>query len=288
MAETAAYMLAQTFQLTAQTPKTTDDRGSMVSRTVAAAYYRTLLAATAGTGTATDPAELLTAVQTALGSSKWSVQLTAAGLVQVTYTGTGTGTLILSTCPTLRSLLGFSSDVGPLAASGSSTAPYPPTHCLFALAADPDSGWVDDAARFAGARLPDGTVYGWDDGRHGFTRKASFRFLPKDWSTRATLSAVGTPAFSPSSRTLSPASGEPGQDPPWSAADTLATATTRQLGVTWGDLQAIIAGTASTFDLCYLTPECRTQGGRIALSVDRYDARRDVALEFSYAGAGSR
>lgn len=291
MTEPLGYLLAHAYQLTnSQEVATTDDRGGPTARAVAAGWYRTFLAPTSGTaGTATDPTELLTAVTAALGSSKWLVSLTAEGLVRFKYLGASTGTLDFTAATALRSLLGLtSSTVGPLATDATADAPYLPTHCVFSLVAEPDSGWVDDPGRFAGARMPDGPVYGWDDGRVSFTRRATWRLLPKDWAARTDLGAGGTPAFGVASRRRSPATGEPGQTPPWGAFDTLATAATRQCGVVWGNLQELIAGTATTFDVAYLTPEARNAGSKVAISMPYYDARRDLALELSYAGEAER
>lgn len=291
MTEPLGYLLAHAYQLaSSQEVATTDDRGGPTARAVAAGWYRTLLAPTSGTaGTATDPSELLTAVTAALGATKWLVSLTAEGRVRFTYLGASTGTLDFTAATVLRSLLGLtSSTIGPLATNATADAPYLPTHCVFGLACDPDSGWVDDAGRFAGARLPDGVVYGWDDGRVSFTRRATWRLLPKDWAARTDLGASGTPAFGLASRRRSPATGEPGQVPPWGALDTLATAAARQCGVVWGNLQDVIAGTAAAFELVYLTPEARNAGSKVAISIPSYDARRDVAFELSYAGEAER
>lgn len=288
MAESIGYMLAQTFQLSAsQTAKTTDDRGGPTARTVAAGWYRSRLCPAAGAGTETDPAEFLNAVEAALGSSKWVVQQVASGFVEVGYVGTGTGTIDWST-GNLGLLLGFSaSSIGPLSPGSAATGTYLPSHCVLAIACDPDTGWVDGPGRFAGAALPDGTVYGWHDGRATMRRSATFRLLPRDWTVRATLSAQGTPAYPVNTRWLSPSTSEPYQALPWSALDTLATAASRQCGVTWGDFEAIIAGTVTSYDVVYLAPETFTAGTRLSLSVAGYDGRRDVAFDALFYGAGA-
>lgn len=151
---------------------------------------------------------------------------------------------------------------------------------------DPDSGWIDQAQRFAASAMPDGTVYGWHDGRATMRRQATFKLLPKDSGFVTSLGSTSTPAFPVASRWLSPSTGEPGQAPPWSAHDTLVTAHTLECGMVWGTLQAVIAGTSTSFEKVYLTPEMAAQG-RIALSIPGYDARRDVSVELTYAGAGS-
>lgn len=287
MAEAIGYMLAQAFHIVdAQTASTTDDRGGPTTRTLAAAWYRTRLCPVAGTGTETDPAELLNAVAAALGSTKWTVRLVPSGFVEITYTGTGTGTISWG-AGNIGLLLGFSSGVGPLAANTSATATYLPSHCVLSIACDPDTGWVDGPGRFAGAALPNGTVYGWHDGRATMKRTAAFRLLPRDWTARTSLSAQGTPAYPVNTRWLSPSTSEPYQALPWSALDMLATAAGRQCGVTWGDFAAIFAGTVTSYDVVYLAPETFTQGTRLSLSVDKYDGRRDVTVDVLFYSAGA-
>ena len=284
--ESLGYMLAQSFRLASSQPmSTTDDRGGPTSRTLAAGWYRVLLANGMGNNHA-DPAELLAAVESALGSTKWTVALSAAGKVTFTYLGSGNGSISFSGATTLQALLGLTGNVGPLATNATATATYQPTHCVFAAAMDPDSGWVDQAARFAGASLPDGTVYGWHDGRAALRRSAAFKLLPKDAGFVTSLGSTSTPAFPAASRWLSPSTGEPAQAPPWSALDTLATAYGLECAVTWGELQEILAGGVTAYEKVYLTPEM-AGSPRVALSVPGYDARRDVAIEVSHAGAGA-
>lgn len=285
MAESLGYLFAQTYQLTAvATCTTTDDRGGPTSRNVAAGYYRTYLCPAAGVGSATDPAELLLAIETALGSTKWRVRLQSSGLVRISYLGSGTGTLTLPS--PLAALLGHTSPVV-LAANAILDGTYLPTHCVFSAACDPDSGWIDDPARFAGAALPSGVVYGWHDGRNLLRRRASFAALPKTWSFRTSLGASGTPAFPVSSRVQSPITSEPAQAAPWSALDTQATAAGVQCAITWGDLAAIVGGTITEYDVVYLAPEQFTAGARVSLWREGYDARRSWALDVLFAGAGA-
>lgn len=286
MAESLGYLLAQSFRVASSQPmSTTDDRGSAQTRTLAAGWFRVLLAAGAGNSHA-DPAELLAAVESALGATKWAVALTSAGRVRFTYLGSSTGSISFAGASTLKAILGLTGDVGPLATNASATAAYAPTHCVFAMAMDPDSGWIDQAARFAGAQMPDGTVYGWHDGRAAIRRTATFRLLPKDAAFATSTGSPATPCFPATSRWLSPSTDEPAQAPPWAALDTLATAYAVECGVTWGDLQGVIGGTVTAYEKVYLTPEM-AQAPRITLSLPNYDARRDVAVEVSFAGAGA-
>lgn len=286
MSERLGYLFAQTFHLAASsTLVTTDDRGGPTTRTLAAGWYRTFLCPAAGTGTETDPAELLLAVETALGATKWSVRMTSAGLVRVTYLGSGSGTLAIGTAD-LANLLGITSGAITLTPNASHDADYPPTHCLFAHVCEPDTGWIDAPGRFAGATLPNGVVYGWHDGRNALKRSATFAALPKTWALRTSLGASGTPAYPAEARMQVPSTGEPGQDPPWSALDTHATAAGLQCAVTWGDFEAIVAGSVTSYDLVYLALEQFTGGGRVSLWRQGYDARRSYAIEVVRAGAG--
>ena len=289
MAESLGYLLAQSFNVASTlTFTTTDSRGGPTNRTLAAGWYRVKLAASGAGGTAhTDPKELLAAFETALGGpTYWAVELTSAGKVRVVYKSTGTGTITLSGATTLRSLLGFTGDIGPLAAGASATSDYQPTHCVFAAFMDPDTGWIDQPQRYASSAMPDGTVYGWHDGRATLRRTASFKLMPKDAGFVTSLASTSTQAFPVASRWLSPSTGEPGQAPPWSAHDAIVTAHTLECGMVWGTLQEVIAGTSTSFEKVYLTPEM-AGASRIALSIPGYDARRDVSFELSYAGAGS-
>jgi hypothetical protein len=258
------------------------DRGGPTNRTLAAGWYRVLLANGAGNSHA-DPLELLNAVESALDAAKWTVALTSAGKVRFTYLGTGNGSIDFASAATLKALLGLTGNVGPIATNASATDTYSPTHCVFATVMDPDSGWTDQVARFAGAQMPDGTVYGWHDGRAQLRRAAAFRLQPKDATFAASLSSDATPVFPTASRWLSPSTSEPAQAPPWGVLDTLATAYTIECGVTWGDLQAILTGATTSYEKVYLTPEM-AQAPRVALSIPGYDARRDVAIELSRPG----
>jgi hypothetical protein len=285
VAETIGYLLAQSFNLSSsQTMATTDDRGGPTNRVLASGWYRTLLANGAGTAH-TDPAELLAAVETALGSTKWTVALNSSGKVAFTYNGIGTGEIDFASALTLRALLGLDANVGPVNAGATATATYSPTHVLMSTGGDPDSGWIDMLMRFSGAAMPDGTVYGWHDGRVQLRRSITMTLLPKDWATRTSLSAVGTPAFG--ARLQSPATGEPAQAPPWSVLDTMATAFGVECGMSFGYASSVIAGTVTDYDKVYLAPEMASGGGRVSLTVPGYDPRRNVALELLYAGAGS-
>ena len=281
MAEQLNYLLAQPIQLTTSADMAVTDSLGARTASVAAAWYRVRLARGSGTGTEDDPAELLAAVETALGAARWDVTLTAEGRVRLTYLGSGTGQIVWTSTP-LRNLLGFApGTVGPLAPKATATGAYHPTHCVFAVSAD-DEGWQAGPGQTAVEQLPDGSCYGWQDGQNTFRRRITFTLLPRDEASRVALdSALGTQALPIAARRTSAAAGEPGQDPPWSVHDTLATAVGKACG--WTDrLPEVIAGTVTTFDRVYLGPESFAATSR--LSVAGYDPRRDVGpVELSWA-----
>lgn len=284
MAETLCYMLAQPYQLPAsQTITKSDADSANVVVAITAQWYRTRLAPITGTGTAADPAELIATVDTLLGAL-WSAAMGTDGRVTITYTGTGTGDLTITA--TLRALLGYStaSPPAPLAAGKTWTATYQPTHCVFAAGAD-DEGWQAVPGRVALQDMPDGTVYGWQDGRATQRRTITLTMLPRDEVARASIGAAGTNALASTAYRLNAASGEPAQAAPWSVPQTLATAVGIECG--WTDrLPEVIAGSVTTFDLVYLSGASYT--ARSSLSIPGYDLRRSVGpLDLSWAGEGS-
>lgn len=287
MAETIAYMLAQAYELAGTHSVSVDTAGSPSTATLTVGWYRTYLAEVSGAdGTEGHPFELISQFGAAVDPtvSSWAVTFTTAGLVRITYLDSGTGTITWgANGTTLRNLLGFTGTaVGPLNQGESATATYLPTHCIFAISAEPDTGWVQSGSRFAGARMPSGRVYGWSARDPSLMRSLTLRLLPKDSATRTTYSMAGTPCYGPTSRWTSPGTSEPAQAPPWGALETLATAGGVSCGASLGVLQELIAGTVTVFDHCYLMPETVEAGEQNALSVDGYDARRDVGLQLSW------
>jgi hypothetical protein len=288
--ETISYLLAQAVTLTAQTVSVTDLAGTN-NRTVAAGTYRVYLAKSGAAGSATDPKDVLATFQAALNGARWSVSLRASGLVRITYLGTSTGSITWGSATTLRNLLGFDADISGLATNGHVEGAYLPTHCVFGGPARNDTGWKARASRVAASRLPSGRVYGWTDGLQQLTRSLDLRLLPKDWTVRATLasstSAPPTPAYGLATRLTNPASGEPGQVPPWGASETIATGAGVSCGFT-DRFEDLIAGSTTTFDHVYLTPNGLTSA-EVALSEPDWDQRRDLTgLELSFVAQESR
>ena len=284
MSEVLHYMLAQSYRLGAQAITVTDSGGTGRATPLLAGWYRTLLAPTAGAGGGhDDPREMLGALEAELGASLWRVDMTAAGLVRVTYLSTGTGTITLTN--DVRNLLGFTSNtVGPLNTNASVTATYLPTHCVFAPGAS-DDGWQQVAGRASVAAMPDGTAYGWQDGRVTQAREITLQMLPRDEAARALVSAAGTNALETTTTRLDPGASEPGQSPPWSVPMTLATCAGLECG--WTDrLPEVIAGTHTAFDEVYVLPP--SYEAKTSLSIPGYDQRRDVGpLTLSWAAQGT-
>ena len=292
--EVIDYLISQTFELTALNTTVTDDAGAGRTVTTAAGSYRTFAARTAaGTGAADDPYELLYALTQLFGAARWLFSLTAAGKVKVTSLNVAASSITWHA--TIAALLGFTSNVGPLATNASQTASKLPSHVVLFAACD-DTGWRRKPGRFSGATLPSGKVYGWGDRLQGLTRTLTLKLLPKDDDARTTLitadptSAPPTPCFGVTSRVTSPGTGEPAQALPWGVVDTLGTAGARSLGVILGTLQTAIATPAgAAFEHCYFTPETIATGGDVRLSVEGYDPRRDVGgIELSYYATEAR
>lgn len=290
--EEPCALLAQPVTLNAETWTVTDDTGTNRSVVFPAGTYRVLLGSTS-TRTSAAPGDLLAHIEAALGAS-WTVRMTTSGRVRVTYLGPMTTVGVL-TPPmggsTMMRVLGSPALPNTWDVGDAVTASYLPTHCIFAAAVDPDTGWQGLSGRFAGAKLPTGVVYGWGDRLGRRERSLSFRLHPKDAAQYSALvgagASPGTPALGPVARALNPWASEPAQTAPWGAIETIATAGAQSLGFT-DDLQRVIAGTLSTFDNVYLTPEA-IRDAKAALSVERFDPRRDVTgLVLSWAGEVSR
>jgi hypothetical protein len=282
--ESLCYLLSQPYTLTQQDLTVDDDVGSPRTVSLPAGTYRTLLASPTGTGTADDPFDLVDTLQSGLGLSSWTVQMLANGRIRITYIGAGTGEIDLTT--TARNILGStgSATIGPLATNATWTADRQPTHCVFAAAAD-DGGWQSLQGRAAVQEMPDGSVYGWQDARTRLTRRITLTMLPRDDAARTALGSLSTPAIAEATYRLDPGASAPAQAPPWSVPQTLATAVGARCGWT-DDLQAVIAGTTTTFDAVYLGAESHT--APTSLSIPGYDPRRSIGpLMLSWAATES-
>lgn len=253
------FFLAQAYQLpaTGQTAVVVDQGGTN-TRTFnsTAAWFRTYLAKSTGTGTEADPYELIARVEGILNTSGayWDLRMDDDGRVSIWYNGTGTGTITWGGSCHVGKLLGYAGNVGPLS-TGGGVVSYLPSHCIAGTAFVNDTGWTPGPGRFSGAALPTGQVYGWGDSTPVLTRRGTLTFHPKTWSVVTSYPDVATtPMFAATSRWTAPNTSEPGQAPPWSVTDSLVTGRSRSLGVAWANFQDVIDGTATTFDRCYFDP----------------------------------
>lgn len=261
-------------------------------------YARVFLADGAASGTtASSPIDLLRTLEALLnaapGSSLWLVRLDPTGAVRVTYQGTGTGTITWSGT-SLRNLLGFTAGLS-IAAGGSSLATYAPGGCVIApCAAEDDSDWQPIATGVAAGETQTGAVVALDSTYRRLARKLQLRFLPKtpaeQTSGERLTPALPTDSVANSTRYTAPASAayfEQG----YSAHEFIATAH-RTAGApcafALGDLQELIAGSATTFDVGYLSATTLRGGELFPLSVPGWFARRDCVLEINRTARVSR
>lgn len=299
--ESLDYMVAQSFGLTGPvTWPATDEHGAGRTVTLQAStgpvYYRVFLASAGAPGTEAAPADLLAVMQSALNAlgNIWVVTLTSLGLVSIQYTGTGTGAMTLPA--TLAAILGHSTSIGPLDTGDYVLGTYQPTHCVFSGYLADDTGWERVRPRTVASQLPTGEVYGISDHQPGGRRMVTLALHPKNQTVKAAWTLanpadpmLSTPVQAPDTRFLSSWTGEPGQAPPWSVVDWLNTTTGQSLGVAFGNLQDIVAGSGDvTFDVCYLSADCIRSGGTTAPSTPNWDARWDVSnVEFTLYAKGA-
>lgn len=290
MSESLDSLIAQAYELGAGYSMTVDDDvGVGRSVTMTAGFYRTFAAqGNTGTGTVLNPYELLFRLRQELDPSQWNVMMRADGHVRIVYTGLAPDGQIVWNSGSLSNLLGFLTDIGPMATGQHQDGEELPTHCVF-FAACEDGGWLRTGGRFSGSRMPSGRVYGFGDRLQGLTRRLTLRLIPKSAEVRNALIATEvdcvppSPCFGPMSRATNPGAGEPGQVPPWGAVETVATAGARSLGVMLGTFQAAVSNPGgAVFEHCYFTPDTISTGGEVKLSVEYFDPRRDLSIELSF------
>lgn len=279
-------MLAMPFQLTQSYTATLTDAShagtSIVFNPSGSVWYRTFLATTSGTGADdTVPKELLAYVQGVL-AGLWTVKLTAAGKVAITYTGSGTGTINWGTggasAQAIARELGFTGNVGPLVKDATATATNAPRHCILAWARLDDAGWSASHAHFAASVTGTGRVDALFSRYQLVRRSFGFRFLPRTPADATALGATATPYWPndvADTQWLTPSTSPTTNALQWSAHELLSTGYGVALGVTLGDLQALIAGTLSPalYDAAYLDPE--TRKGKAQHSTATFKGRVD-------------
>lgn len=228
-------------------------------------YWRTFLASSATpttpSTTITSPKSLIAHLQAqlnaAIGSTKWLVTMSATGSVQIQWTGaTNPATITWDAGNVIRNALGFTAGVS-LAPNATATATYHPTHTIYSVSRRDDTGWIIVPQRRAVAELPNGTVFGWQDGTQRRRRSFTLGFHPYDWSTRSAAGANGTPLWGDSSRETSP-SITAGVVPPWSLSDFFATCLGYRCGAALGTYQTVLTGATTTCDAVYVGADTLT------------------------------
>jgi hypothetical protein len=286
MAETLTTFMAGEIRLTSSVNLTVTDSHSVGGRTVTipAGYYRIRLADSSADGSQSNPYDLLARLQTlanaAPAAGYWSFELTAQGFVRITYNGgSGTASITWDGSGIVRDVLGFTAGVSFGGTGVAQTATYHPTHCLFSICRAGDTGWQPVPPMMAVCELPDGSVVGEQDANENMLRSFDLRFHPKDWATRTSLGAAGTPMLPVKSRWKVPSTGA-GTDPPWSVKDFVRAAAFKAVGVCF-DFQALTTG--SKFDECYLAESALRADRAMVQTIGGIDQRYDFkgfALRF--------
>lgn len=246
-------MLAQPVTLGAQTLTVTDDAGAARSVALSAGVYRIGLATSGGAGTEASPWELLSKLETALGTTRWRLELTAQGKVKTTSLSTASSSITWPVDNALRNVLGYDANLSGLATNASSTAAQQSTHVVYSFCRGADTDWQSVPGRRAVAEMPDGTVYAFRHNTNRMRRSFDLRMHPRDAATATLRTSYATPILPTESRWLSP-SDTAGAAPPWSVYEFVRTADGKRIAL-HTDFQAYVAGTSMTYSACYLAAE---------------------------------
>jgi hypothetical protein len=246
-------MLAQPVTLGAQTLTVTDDAGAARSVALSAGVYRIGLATSGGAGTEASPWELLSKLETALGTTRWRLELTAQGKVKTTSLSTASSSITWPVDNALRNVLGYDANLSGLATNASSTATYQPTHVAYSFHRAADTDWQRVPGRRAAAEMPDGTVYVFKHSTGRMRRTFDLRTHPRDAATAASRTSYATPALPTESRWLTQVATA-GTAPPWSLLDFLGTADGQRVAF-HSNFAGYVAGTAMDYAACYVAAE---------------------------------
>jgi hypothetical protein len=246
-------MLAQPVTLGAQTLTVTDDAGAARSVALSAGVYRIGLATSGGAGTEASPWELLSKLETALGTTRWTVALTAQGKARFTSLSTASSSITWPVDNALRNVLGFDANISGLATGASSTATYQPTHVAYSFHRGADTDWQRVPGRRAAAEMPDGTVYVFKHSTGRMRRTFDLRTHPRDAATATSRTSYATPVRPTESRWLTQVATA-GTAPPWSLLDFFGTADGQRVAF-HTDFAGYVAGTSMDYAACYVAAE---------------------------------
>lgn len=288
MAQTINTMLAEPFNVTSSIVFNRDDQdGAVSARTISSTgYYRVWLAA-GGTGTEALPYELLSKLETALGA-RYTVRLTATGLVRISYSGTGTAVLTWTgggnTAGPMRALLGFTGSTTSIPTASYTDSTYQPHGCIFSPAILRSSGLTTKSGGAAFAMTETGVVIGYD-ARTSITRKRCvLGWCPRSWSDRTALSATATPLYPESIASICTARDLYGASTSgsWSVHDFIKSGGGKIIAVMHYTYQSKIASAVSASDYWhgYLDPETLSSEGAEREPIANYPRwmERDLGL----------
>lgn len=262
-----------------------------------ALWTRTYLAPSTGGTSETSPTDLLRYVAARLNASpglnEWTVTLNASGLVEIGYSGSGTGQISWSSSTAVRNALGFTGTVT-LSTNTIATATHHPAFCWLPYSLEGDPGWQPEPSLLVSSKLSTGQEVVWSEGTQELERAMRARFCPATEAIRISRNVYGTPYYPPAdepTRWTAPsivptAVASTG----WTVHETLSVAPGLRVAMALYDLQQLIANTASRYTVgAILADSVRNRGDRATLTVPAYTSMVDVpSFAVSYTTSETR
>lgn len=292
MAETITAVLAQAWRCPASASITKQENvpigsPSTVSVGTTGQYYRHFFVKSGADGSATNPKSYPSIVEAALGAN-WSFGPRPDGFIDVTYNGTGTGTITWDgtggTSVVPRNLLGFASNIS-LTHGQTTTATYHPAGMVYTIGRRNCRLYERRKPFAAYATTPDGRVYGWRDSSRQMGIRWDAIAHPRDWATRATLGAACTPLYPSTGRYLTPASSPSGAVLPWSVLDFWDSCAGIDVAYV-SDYQGVFAGLVSTFDVLHASEEMLMADRPTSPTQANWSGRFDMTMDFNVVAVG--
>lgn len=257
-------------------------------------WTRTFLAPATG-GTIDAPVDLIRTVETALNATPglWSLALRDTGRVRITYTGAGTGSIVWGLATSVGRVLGFSTDIGPLASGASVDAGMMPAFCWFPYTLDTDEGFRSAPTMMVGAPLGNGLEVVWNEGTQRLTRTLRARFAPTSEAKRVEKGLNATPFWPPMDapeRYTRPSIVPENCPNGWTVHETLSCAPGLRIGYSLYELPELIAGSTDRYIVGGITKDSVAAAqNRAALSIGSYTILVDVpSVEFTFSTTETR
>lgn len=261
-------------------------------------WTRTYLAPTSGGTSETSPTDLLRYVEARLNAapgtgSEWSVSLTAAGLIQIAYSGSGTGDIFWTTSTAVRNALGFTGNLS-LASGASALATHHPAFCWLPYSLEGDPGWQPEPSMLVSSKLSTGQEVVWSEGTQELERAMRARFCPSTEAVRIARGVYGTPYYPPADEptrwTLPSIVPSAVAASGWTVHETLSVAPGLRTAMALYDLQSLIANSTSRYTVgAILADSTRNRGDRAVLTIPAYTSMIDVpAFAVSYTTSETR